>query len=228
MFASFRELLPEQPRPPRLRAAPAPKAPRRPAPGALSAWNWTPARYRDGSVPAGFDFEYALGFSARALQRYALVLTSDAARADELYAATVTRLFLKQGLFTPQAGKDQYACFRSWAGTVMMHLRENERRREKKYSTTSLDEFMESGKLYAAQVTQPNQEAGLQLRDLTRLLARLPAEQREALLLIGLDGLNYEEAADALGIPVGTVRSRLSRGREALRAMSEGELAEAS
>ena len=59
----------------------------------------------------------------------------------------------------------------------------------------------------------------LQLRDLDAALRRLPAEQREVLLLVGLEQLSYAEASQALGVPVGTVMSRLSRGRERLRAL---------
>jgi RNA polymerase sigma-70 factor (ECF subfamily) len=57
----------------------------------------------------------------------------------------------------------------------------------------------------------------LELRDLDRALARLPEEQRTVILLVGLEGMNYEAAAHIIGVPVGTVRSRLSRGRETLR-----------
>jgi RNA polymerase sigma-70 factor (ECF subfamily) len=59
----------------------------------------------------------------------------------------------------------------------------------------------------------------LQLRDLERALAQLPAEQRQVILLVGLEGMRYEEVATVLGIPIGTVRSRLSRGRESLRVL---------
>jgi RNA polymerase sigma-70 factor (ECF subfamily) len=58
-----------------------------------------------------------------------------------------------------------------------------------------------------------------QLRELDRALARLPDEQREVILLVGLEGMAYESAAQILGVPIGTVRSRLSRGRETLRAL---------
>jgi RNA polymerase sigma-70 factor, ECF subfamily len=57
----------------------------------------------------------------------------------------------------------------------------------------------------------------LELRDLDRALARLPEEQRTVILLVGLEGMRYEAVAEVIGVPVGTVRSRLSRGREALR-----------
>ncbi|HZL60113.1 MAG TPA: RNA polymerase sigma factor [Stellaceae bacterium] len=65
--------------------------------------------------------------------------------------------------------------------------------------------------------------ASLELHDLERALTRLPSEQREVVLLIGLDGMSYQQAAEVLEIPVGTVMSRLSRGRDALRRMTAGE-----
>jgi RNA polymerase sigma-70 factor (ECF subfamily) len=69
------------------------------------------------------------------------------------------------------------------------------------------------------------QEQALALRDLEAALMRLPSEQREVLLLVGLENLRYEEAAEVLGVPIGTVMSRLSRGREQLRRLMAGEAA---
>jgi RNA polymerase sigma-70 factor (ECF subfamily) len=62
----------------------------------------------------------------------------------------------------------------------------------------------------------------LELRDLDAALRRLPVEQREVLLLVGLEQLSYAEASQALDVPVGTVMSRLSRGRERLRVLMSG------
>ena len=64
-------------------------------------------------------------------------------------------------------------------------------------------------------------EASLQLRDLERALARLPDGQRQVILLVGLEGTPYGEAATVLGLPIGTVRSRLSRGRDMLRELMD-------
>src|SRR6185312_7364648 len=61
------------------------------------------------------------------------------------------------------------------------------------------------------------QNKRLELRDLERAIAKLPEEQRSVLLLVGLEGMRYEEVATVLDVPVGTIRSRLSRGREMLR-----------
>ncbi len=70
-------------------------------------------------------------------------------------------------------------------------------------------------------IVHPNALAVLQLRDLEAAIAKLPQEQRQVILLVGLEGMRYEEVALILGIPVGTVRSRLSRGREQLRRLMD-------
>ena len=80
----------------------------------------------------------------------------------------------------------------------------------------ALDEVSEAA-LESAPQSDP-----LQVRDLDAALRRLPAEQREVLLLVGLEQLSYAEAAQALDLPIGTVMSRLSRGRERLRVLMSG------
>src|SRR6516162_9071024 len=66
----------------------------------------------------------------------------------------------------------------------------------------------------------PNQIVRLELRDLERAIARLPEEQRSVILLVGLEGMRYDEVALVLNLPVGTVRSRVFRGRASLRVMT--------
>ena len=63
--------------------------------------------------------------------------------------------------------------------------------------------------------------AGLSLRDLDRALARIPEERRQVILLIGLEDISYKEAATILDVPIRTIRSRLSRGRESLRTLMD-------
>jgi RNA polymerase sigma-70 factor (ECF subfamily) len=65
--------------------------------------------------------------------------------------------------------------------------------------------------------TQSNAFDTVQLRDLEAAIAKLPQEQRQVILLVALEGLPYEEVASVLQVPIGTVRSRLSRGRSLLR-----------
>jgi RNA polymerase sigma-70 factor (ECF subfamily) len=73
------------------------------------------------------------------------------------------------------------------------------------------------------EMAQPQgQPDGLLVRDLDRAISRLPADQRAVLLLVTLEEMSYEEVALTLGIPIGTVMSRLSRAREKLRAMMLG------
>ncbi len=69
---------------------------------------------------------------------------------------------------------------------------------------------------------RPEGETRLEIGDLARALQRLPNEQREVVLLVGLEQMSYEEAAQILGVPIGTVMSRLSRGREHLRTIMHG------
>jgi RNA polymerase sigma-70 factor (ECF subfamily) len=70
-------------------------------------------------------------------------------------------------------------------------------------------------------VSPPSQEAHLELRDLDLALQAIPEEQRQVVLLVGLEGMSYQAVASVLSIPIGTVMSRLSRGREALRRMMD-------
>jgi RNA polymerase sigma-70 factor (ECF subfamily) len=71
--------------------------------------------------------------------------------------------------------------------------------------------------------TPPEQESAVALSQLADAIAALPEAQRQALLLIGLEGFSYTDAAEVLGVPVGTVMSRLSRAREDLRRILDGE-----
>ena len=75
---------------------------------------------------------------------------------------------------------------------------------------------MRTGSHAASMITIPDQEDRLAVQDLHTALAKLPREQREALLLIGAEGLSYEEAAEALATKVGTIKSRVNRARTRL------------
>ena len=73
----------------------------------------------------------------------------------------------------------------------------------------------------APSATLPAQDAHIELNDLAEALEAISEEQRQVVLLVGLEGLSYQDVATVLSIPIGTVMSRLSRGREALRRMVE-------
>ena len=140
------------------------------------------------------------------LRRYARALTRDIIRADDLVQSCLTRAVAKQHLWQP--GTD----LRAWLFTILHNQHVNEVRRSVREGTVvDLED--------AAPVltVQANAYDVLQLRDLRIAMDKLPLEQREAILLVGLEGLSYDEAASVLGVPIGTIRSRLSRGRDRLR-----------
>ena len=140
------------------------------------------------------------------LRRYARALTRDASRADDLVQSCLVRAIAKQHLW--QEGTD----LRAWLFTILHNHNVNDVRRSAREGTAIPVEEVAGALPVAANVYD-----SLQLRDLNRAIGRLPDEQRQVILLVGLEGMRYEEVAEILGIPVGTVRSRLSRGRETLR-----------
>jgi len=147
------------------------------------------------------------------LRRYARALTGDAVRADDLVQDTLERALGKWSLWRP--GK-----LGGWLFSIMHNIFVSQMRRPRPIDFPG-DEVLPDLPMRA-----PQGDA-LELRDLANGLAQLPVEQREVLLLVGLENLSYEDTAKALGIPVGTVMSRLSRGRERLRVLlAGGEAAE--
>ena len=142
------------------------------------------------------------------LRRYARALVSDRARADDLVQDTLERAWNKFHLWRP--GSD----LRAWLFTVMHNVHVNQIRASRDHAM--LDD---EGPEMAVAGTQG---ASLEIRDLERALGLLPAEQKEVLLLIALEDMSYAEVASTLGIPIGTVMSRLSRAREKLRGHMHG------
>ena len=145
------------------------------------------------------------------LRRYALALTRNAATADDLVQDCLTRALAKVHLW--QEGTD----LRAWLFTILHNQYDNQVRRAVREGTVvALSDTEAKQEL----TISPNQDKRLELRDLERALAKLPEEQRSALLLVGMECMRYEEVAAVLNVPVGTIRSRLSRGREALRQLT--------
>lgn len=137
------------------------------------------------------------------LRRYARALVRDPARADDLVQDTLERALVKLDLWQPGSN------LRAWLFTLMHNLFVNQARARREMET-ALDEALD------IPVSGGQMEA-LTARDIQSALARLPEAQREVLLLVGLEQFAYEEAAQVLGVPVGTVMSRLSRAREGMR-----------
>lgn len=152
------------------------------------------------------DFHDQIEREIPRLRRYARALTRSVDRSDDLVQETLLRAVAKRHLW--QTGTD----LRAWLFTIMHNQYVNMvRRAVGEQATVDIEQM--SSSLVAT--TDPT--ASRQLRELERALGYLPGEQREVLLLVGLEGMSYEAAAQILSVPVGTVRSRLSRGRDALR-----------
>jgi RNA polymerase sigma-70 factor (ECF subfamily) len=143
------------------------------------------------------------------LRRYARALVGERSSADDLVQDTLERAWAKLHLY--RRGTD----LRAWLFTVMHNVHVNRVR-----ATRVNDPLEEEMPELAQRGTQPD---ALLVRDLDRAIARLPADQRAVLLLVTLEEMSYEEVARTLGIPIGTVMSRLSRAREKLRAMMLGQ-----
>ena len=152
------------------------------------------------------DFHDLLEPQIPRLRRYSRALTRDTQRADDLVQDTLVRALMKQDRWEPGTN------LRAWLFTLMHNQYVNNvRRANREAGTIDIDDV--SSSLVAT--TDPT--ASRQLYELERALGELAAEQREVILLVGLEGFSYEDAAKILAVPVGTVRSRLSRGRESLR-----------
>lgn len=144
------------------------------------------------------------------LRRYARALVGDRAAADDLVQDTLERAWSKLDLW--QRGSDM----RAWLFGIMHNIRINQVRKTALPTVSLEDEHID--------VASSAPDSGtLEMRDLESALKTLPVEQREVLLLVGLENMTYEEVARTLGIPAGTVMSRLARGRDKLRAIMEGK-----
>jgi RNA polymerase sigma-70 factor (ECF subfamily) len=145
------------------------------------------------------------------LRRYARVLTGDPTRADDLVQETLARAWEKRRLWA--AGSD----LRAWMFTIMHNLFVNQRAQAARDArNVSIDDDGDGTGALQLPVAA-SQHVRVELIEVLRELARLPAEQREVLVLAGVEEMRYEEIAQVLAIPVGTVMSRLSRAREKLR-----------
>jgi RNA polymerase sigma-70 factor (ECF subfamily) len=159
-------------------------------------------------------------FSARVheliprLRRYARALTGERSAADDLVQDTLERAWNKLHLW--REGSD----LRAWLFTIMHNVHVNQVRSRMASATVPLDEAAEA----PVRATQSDM---LEVRDIDTALQQLSVDQRQVLLLVAVERMSYEETARTLGIPIGTVMSRLARGRDRLRVLLVGEPASA-
>ena len=145
------------------------------------------------------------------LQRFAMSLTRNEDRANDLVQDSIERALLKADLYTPGTN------LRSWMFTLCKRVFLNQIRREK-----SRGHNVELSDVPQAKVSEEaSQEKTIEWRETSACFERLPAADKSVLSLVAVNGMKYEEAAEELDVPVGTIRSRLFRARERLKAMTD-------
>jgi RNA polymerase sigma-70 factor, ECF subfamily len=159
------------------------------------------------------DFAAQLAPEIPSLRRYARALSHDASSADDLVQSCLLRALNKQHLW--QTGTS----LRPWLFTMLHNLQVSRVRR-------SAREDRGNAAVEAFRLQHHEPRRVIELMDVERAIAKLPDWQREVLLLVGLEEMSYAQAAAKLGLPEGTVRSRLGRARAALRQLTDGETVE--
>ena len=147
------------------------------------------------------------------LRRYARSLVFDAGAADDLVQTALERALAHWHQF------DQRRDILVWTISIAHNAHMDDRRRNARFNFVAAHESQPDPLHDVADAASP--DIGLRI-DLVAALAQLPAEQREPLLLVALEQFSYAECAEVLRVPIGTVMSRISRGRAALRALLDG------
>lgn len=151
-----------------------------------------------------------------ALRAFARGLCRDRVYADDLVQEAMMRAWASRHTFIPGTN------FRAWMFRILRNHFYSNARKHNQFAVWDPE---------AAErilVQEPTQESGIHVEDVNKAMLKLPAQQREMLLLIAGAGMSYEDAAVVAGCNIGTVKSRLNRGRAAIKAMIEATPAEAS
>jgi RNA polymerase sigma-70 factor, ECF subfamily len=156
------------------------------------------------------DFAAQLAPEIPSLRRYARALSRDASSADDLVQSCLVRALAKQHLWQPGTG------LRPWLFTMLHNLQVSRVRRSAR--ETRGYAAMEA---FATRHHEP--QSIIELIDVERAIAKLPDWQRQVVRLVGLEEMSYAQAAAMLGLPEGTVRSRLGRARASLRQLTGAE-----
>jgi RNA polymerase sigma-70 factor (ECF subfamily) len=145
------------------------------------------------------------------LRRYARALTRDETQADDLVQDTLVRAYEARSTFRTSGN------LRGWLLSILHNTFVDGRRRHAAEARRAehIGAIIETA-------TPAEQESRVRLQQVQAAFMSLPDEQRAALHLVAVEGLSYQEAAAALGVPVGTLMSRLGRARAALRAFEDG------
>ncbi len=138
------------------------------------------------------------------LRAFAISLSGNVDRADDLVQETLLRALVNIDSFEPGTNLS------AWLFTILRNLFRSEYRKRRREVEDGDGTYAESLK------SQPEQEARVEFREFRTALAKLPSDQREALILVGASGFSYEEAAGICGCAVGTIKSRVNRARTRL------------
>jgi RNA polymerase sigma-70 factor, ECF subfamily len=158
-----------------------------------------PRPSRGGKLDDGVR-ETMLGAVPR-LRAFAISLCGNVDKADDLVQETLLRALSHIDQFEPGTNMS------AWLFTILRNLFRSDYRKRRREVEDDDGSYAESLK------SQPEQTGRLELDELPAALAKLPADQREAVVLVGASGLSYEEAADICGCPIGTIKSRVNRAR---------------
>ncbi len=157
-------------------------------------------------------FSRALLAELPRLRRYAIALVGDVSKADDLVQDSAERAIKNQAML------ESLEKLYPWLRSILHNLHiDGIRQRSRWGPMDDVDAFTDSLAL-----SVPAADGAIAV-DLGRAMAELSVEHRAILLLSGLEGLSYREIGETLGIPIGTVMSRLARAREQLRRRLEGE-----
>ncbi len=143
------------------------------------------------------------------LRAFARFLVRDRAAADDVVQDSIVRALGAISQFQPGTN------LKAWLFTILRNQFYEQARRRKREASALQGRFAD------AEAAGPQQAAQADITDLQQLMWRLPPSQREALLLVGAQGMSHEEAAAICGVPVGTMKARLSRARSSLAALMD-------
>ncbi len=145
------------------------------------------------------------------LRRFARGLCGDSSLADDLVQDCVERALMKSHLYDPARP------LRAWLYAVLRNIYVSNWRRNSKHTSAKELEDLEG---FEGSVP-PGQDSNFSVALITDALDTLPAQQREVLVLVSLEEVSYQQAAEIIGVPIGTIMSRLSRARAQLQNILE-------
>lgn len=158
------------------------------------------------------DFAHMVSEHIPNLRRYARVLVRDSIHAEDLVQDCLERAISREHLWRPGTN------LRAWLFTILHNLYINQYLRHGGANTMVplLDE-------HSSMSCPPRQYHSVTLGDLAKAFESLPRQEQQVVVMVGIEGMQYEDAAETLGVPMGTVKSRLSRARRRLRKLMDGE-----